>query len=527
MSQRTVVLLGAGASFDAGLPLTSQLAERIVARFNAQRPPVRGVQELNFVYSAMIGHQGEDGSDPLRAVNIETLVSAVRLLQARESHEVAPFVSSWKPGALGFAPERAPMRHHGRALRDAVERSITDEHFGGDSLAEVIADIAMEANEPPDASAYKELEVALLQAIREELQSIDTIDYLQPLADLATSQSGGLDIVTLNYDLAIEKMAAEMGVRVDRGMDRWRAGFELTFMPTDGVINLIKLHGSVDWELVGGRPSAVQPPGIRVVEPEPERDELDPNAPPRRTPGLPWIVVGDREKLATDGPTLDLLNAATEALRRADSLVVVGYSFADAHVNAAVRNWLAASEDRTMTVIDPAWPAFDSLETRGYLARAYGGGEREGEPGAPPRLAVLTQGAAAALGTGLTLVPSTPELTVTGAWTTDYTTGEVIIDLGGYSLDQVSVTAQQGPHRTTHVYASAEDRDRGQVNWFSGPNFGHQPQGSRLHVFLGPDQIAETVKLYVSGRDLLGHRRFAITLEGRSLDGIHPESLSR
>lgn len=91
MVRRTIVLLGAGASRDAGLPLTSQLAEMLVARFNRQSPRLPFVQALNFVYSAMIGHQGEDGSDPLRAVNIETLISAVRLLQQRESHEVAPF----------------------------------------------------------------------------------------------------------------------------------------------------------------------------------------------------------------------------------------------------------------------------------------------------------------------------------------------------------------------------------------------------------------------------------------------------
>lgn len=77
--RRITLLLGAGASVDAGLPLTVQLAERVLHEANSDSGR-NWVRALNFVYGSMVGYQSEDGSNPLQAVNIERLISAIRLL---------------------------------------------------------------------------------------------------------------------------------------------------------------------------------------------------------------------------------------------------------------------------------------------------------------------------------------------------------------------------------------------------------------------------------------------------------------
>jgi hypothetical protein len=69
-------------------------------------------------------------------------------------------------------------------------------------------------------------------------------------------------------------------------------------------------------------------------------------------PARPWIVVGDRDKLGTQGPTLGLLRAADDALKTATNLVVVGYSFGDSHINQLVGSWLNSSPERTITLLD-------------------------------------------------------------------------------------------------------------------------------------------------------------------------------
>ena len=340
VTTRIALLLGAGASKDAGLRLTGDLARIIVEQVSGQGPtPPPPVQALNFVYSQMIGHQGESGRSPLGAVNIETLVSALRLLATRETHEVAPFVASWKSGALGFSPASVDWQA-AQGLEKAVREVVSGSPHLPGRLAEQIRQIA---SAPPSPRSFRDAETEVLRGIYNELSKLRTTDYLRPIADLAQTQQGGVDVISLNYDLAIETMAASHGVAVDRGIDRWVPGSPLTFRRRTGLINLIKVHGSLDWELDSTRRGEwIARMRLEVIE----KAKDDPR---------PWIVVGDREKLATSGPTLALLHAAEGALSAADRLIVVGYSFSDAHINGMIQDWLTADERRTVTIIDPGW----------------------------------------------------------------------------------------------------------------------------------------------------------------------------
>ena len=516
MTHRTIVLLGAGASRDAGAPLTSDLAAILVRKMNQERRPRPEVQALNFVYSAMIGHQGEDGSDPLRAVNIETLISAVRLLQARESHEVAPFVSAWKAGALGFGRASGSSAVNGRAAQSAVNKAVDSRFPNGDELVRLIERIAQDAARPREDSAFKSLESALLRGIRSELTELSSVEYLRPLGDLAKAQPGGLDIVTLNYDRTIEMMAAEASVELDTGIDRWTPGVPFSFERKDGRINLYKLHGSVDWELIDERPNlrAVRPPKIEVVHDRTESAEFDPAAPPHRAPGLPWIVVGDREKLATDGPTLDLLHVASEAFAGATSLVVVGYSFADAHINSMVRNWMAADASRTMTVVDPDWPELGSEGPRGQFATEYGGSDDYKQTGAIPRIAVISESAAGGLTRGLSTSPSRPEVWATAEWTTDPTAFEVIIHLQGPSLEAARVEGVAGSYAVS-VLATAEEREAliaapPPSNTWRFASLGAIEQGANYSVFPLVPIGQDSLELIIDGHDRVGRRRIRL-----------------
>lgn len=521
MPARTIVLLGAGASRDAGLPLTGDLAELLVARANAEeraegwRRQPSGVAELNFIYSAMVGHQGEDGSDPLRAVNIETLISAVRLLQSRESHEVAPFVASWKEGASGFPSSGGSIgRDYSYSMKRALERAIEDRHFGAGDLADVVVSIARDVMRRPDTVAFNNLEALLLRGIREVLADVDTVAYLQPLAELASAQAGGLDIITLNYDLTVERLAEEGGIEIDRGIERWVPGQSLGFEQVDGRINLLKLHGSVDWELVDRSPRTVHPPQIKLLEPEVPYDPDDDSAPPRHEPGLPWIVVGDREKLATDGPTLDLLHAARTALNEADSLVVVGYSFADAHVNAMVRNWMAASADRTLTVIDPSWPSFEADEPRGHLAKAYGGSDDWNSPGEPPRIVVLKETAATALSKVFSVQHAVEDPLAEAHWSS---LGAVEIRYFGQPMTGVSVSGFRGGASSVSVARSEAERDDKisrpiSRNAWTSAQIGDLDQGATVTVYPVLPPEPPEIKITIEGDHLVGHRIIEIPL---------------
>jgi hypothetical protein len=312
----------------------------------------------------MIGFQSEDGSNPLQAVKIERLISALRLLQDPKNHEVAPFVAGWKPGALGVGGSTVD-RSLGRAVAKGINTAVMQSSFFAEQeLADSIAEIARTATTSGNPRAFVEAEQRVLEMLTQALADIDSVEYLSPIAEMATEQEEGIDVITLNYDLTIETMAEHARVSVDRGIDRWVPGEAMTFDHSAGTIRLYKLHGSLDWRLESPGTSTDAP---RIVVGEAIRDQLS----HLRNP-LPWIVVGDREKLATDGPTLALMNAATEALRRSQRLVVVGYSFSDDHINAMIRDWMSGDSDRILAIVDTNWTPGNLGEFRRGLVSRYG-----------------------------------------------------------------------------------------------------------------------------------------------------------
>jgi len=378
-TERTAVLLGAGASKDAGLPLTSELAGAIVDKANeAGHGPSRGrpdwVRAINAVYAGMVGYQGARGENPRSAVNIETLISAVRLLRDRENHEVAPFVASWSAALSNFGSSNLPTQS-GKAILDSVGKALSSRiGFEDRNITEAVARIARAALRPDLKEPFERAEEFILASLVELLGAHGDVSYFAPLLQLAREQVGGVDVITLNYDLTVETAAANENISVNRGVEGWRPGEYLQFLPVDGQLNLMKLHGSLDWQpsVSPDAPhSQLSPRGIRVVPPK-----ASPETWGHQRRDLPWIVVGDREKLATDGPTLVLNFAARSALLRATHLAVAGYSFSDVHINAMIRDWLGGDSARTMSILDPHWPRqrfYDTSEDfRSALMAEYG-----------------------------------------------------------------------------------------------------------------------------------------------------------
>lgn len=412
MQERTIVLLGAGASADAGLPLTSELASQIITKANETygstfRNTPSWVKALNAAYGAMVSHQSNRGHSPLTAVNIETLVSAIRLLQDPEEHEVAPFVSSWSPTLSRFSDPTFDRRA-GRKIVDSVTKAMTGRaSFADRDISEAVAEISRASTSPSSKPLFVEAENFILQTLADLLGATKGVSYLEPLADLARSQRGGVDVLTLNYDLTVERAAEAAGVTLNRGIDAWNPGEELSFPPQDGVINLMKLHGSLDWRAenrASFRPDPLAPPKIRVVD----KEEAS-GTPPRRRQS--WIIVGNRGKLDTEGPTLALNFAARKAFDRATHLAIIGYSFGDNHVNSLVRDWLALNDARTVSVLDRSWQLGHLDGRRDFRTALVGSYSRDtdndGNP-AVPRLVAVKGTAASHLAEVLSARPEPP-----------------------------------------------------------------------------------------------------------------------
>ena len=64
------------------------------------------------------------------------------------------------------------------------------------------------------------------------------------------------------------------------------------------------------------------------------------------------VIFGGGNKLTVDGPFLDLIKAFQRRLEEHTTLVVIGYSFGDLHVNRLIERWLRRSSERNIIIIE-------------------------------------------------------------------------------------------------------------------------------------------------------------------------------
>jgi hypothetical protein len=364
------VLLGAGASVDAGLPTTVEMIDRLLEDFREQAESAAPIREpmtqslyrlLKFIVHGL-GLQAAVHDDR-GGVDVETMFEAIETLANRNRTSIAPFIASWHP--LVAEAERniaaaehwdRPERRLSKLLSDAIrsrEANIA-RGFSSSFPTSEMDQFARELLGSGDdvGSAFADLADAVLQSVVRVLQlnRSESVRYLEPLVDLYREQRR-LHIATLNYDLTIETLAGLTGVVVDTGMDQWKITRTVGFT---GPFRLLKLHGSIDWQSSWGQPA----PEDRYL-PFEGVERI-----PGQIPEKPALIFGAGNKLRAGGPYLELLRQFEEALSLADSLLVVGYSFRDAHVNSLLTNWFNKDTSARVVVVDPSVGSYAAF---GYI----------------------------------------------------------------------------------------------------------------------------------------------------------------
>lgn len=337
----TVVLLGAGASAEAGVPTTREMTAQLAARIDHQSYGQNKLAAaLNFVCGALIAYDAAQGFDPFEGLDVERVFAAVELLAERRTLEVSPFVASWHPAVDAWDDLRrtAPV-----AFDRKFKQALSSPHYSGQIVGLINQLIDSRVTTASSGTTYAALGRRMLGELR-DLVSVTQkrVGYLEPLVARGRGR-GGLTIATLNYDLGVEYAAEAAGVPLDTGIESWLAGGRWRW-PVDG-IRLLKLHGSINWVWDRLDHEDGELPGdvVRISEPDEEHEN-------------PALVFGNRGKLRAEGPFLGLLAEFEAQLKAASRLVAIGYSFRDDHVNEAVRQWLSEDRARTILVIDPFWP---------------------------------------------------------------------------------------------------------------------------------------------------------------------------
>jgi hypothetical protein len=352
--------LGAGASKTAGVPTATEMTTQMLKRCadtEYQRP-----------LRAIVGALQMQQAHSLRDVDVEQVMNASTLLADRLTLEFAPFVGAWHPiiddlerkpfdrstaqqiarRAMGWRPlgSRLPTSNK----RENSERAVTEEKLARAMEAALLA-FGRQLDQKPNGDLFKRLSAHLTELLVDIVwqKTSERLSYLDPLIELGRRRL--ITIATLNYDNCLEVRAQDIGVTCKTGITEWTETGQ--FPEHSKGIRLLKLHGSVNWNWQAApRFDHSLSMERKVLEtPSPNAGEEDLIGTAARRHELA-VLFGGRNKLTAEGPFLDLLMRFRDDLFAKNSLVVIGYSFRDPHVNHYILRWLNASRYRRMCIVD-------------------------------------------------------------------------------------------------------------------------------------------------------------------------------
>lgn len=292
-----IVLLGAGASFDAGIPHSTEMIKRIEGLINnpSDQDWCKFKKLYDYVRSSIYHSDGIRGKfDKDVIYNIERLVNTLDELSKKKEHTLYPFVGSWNP-----------------------------------TLIDVAGD---------DFKLVDQFKKAILGLLRRDwiiLKDKTKADYYRELINLQKDYGYPLRVFSLNYDLCVE-LVCQNGdyYSVERGFSRdtrkwdWRE-FESNESITKSIY-LYKLHGSNDWTY------DIQEDLTFLDDPGPINDEKA------------ALIFGTTYKLQYRDPFLFLAYEFRRWSLEASLIVSIGYGFGDEHVNKIIHQALNDKTKRHM-----------------------------------------------------------------------------------------------------------------------------------------------------------------------------------
>jgi len=368
---RHMVLLGAGASKEAGVPLAVEMTEEML-RLCQQDGRNDYARALNAL-SHMLKISGSDSWNT-DCADVESVMNAVRFLANRSELEFSPFVGAWHPVIEDLENRGMPVFTENK-VRGIVSKAVQDNKMeprrgvrGSDDVVDIEAalqcigsDFIKAISHRSEGDFFKGMEMYLTSKLLKLTYRRDTkkLDYLSPLIEYGGNDK--ITIATLNYDNCIELKSAEMRIQCATGITHLEEGgvggwnYDRAFPEITMGVDLIKLHGSANWfwndpkedHLGFGNESLYVAPSTFID------DLIAGKTADDETIGNQLAVIfGGHNKLIPDGPFLALLSKFERELNKHKSLIVIGYSFRDRHVNVCISRRLKRARGNKVIVID-------------------------------------------------------------------------------------------------------------------------------------------------------------------------------
>jgi len=413
---REMLLFGAGASKEAGVPTALDLTNQIANEFHT-RPELHGYSAVvSFVLGGLLFNHGIQGENPLESgVNVEEFFNAIQLLAGRHTLEAAPFVGSWHSMIEEFDKVRPPTSRPDR-IQEIIYKNV---------MEKVASSLPMSLPAFKPADIDKKINEAIKKGVEAGLKgrssfssSSDNIgrevggmmmDFMKKWVSAFKNSRPSSSQFNSAFNNAVDQKDRPGEGRIFRQVADEMIAMLVKFVlveepdkvrhltPLKAIVseqsritiaslnydNCVELFcensgiicdtGIDEWSEKGTFDGGVE--GVFLLKlhgsidwqqtnenrteerPMPHRIIKRASADEAKERSYrPAVIFGSRNKLTAEGPFLDLLRAFQRELQSADRLTVVGYAFCDAHINVYLSQWLNSSPANRLRIING--PAF-------------------------------------------------------------------------------------------------------------------------------------------------------------------------
>ncbi len=307
--EKTVFLFGAGSSKDAGCFLSKEMLcdlKKSILDYEIPWPNKNHFLDIyNFIMQSLLYQYGLKDTEikVSEVTNIEDFVLVLQQIIDREYVVPPPLVGNW---------------NNKITLWESKDKNVFQDFYN------FIHDQLINKWTKFDNKKAQ----CLLNPFQKLIQSDEKFD---------------LRIFSLNYDIILEKtFNTENEHLVDTGFsqNKWIGDFNDPESPQK--IKFYKLHGSIDWYF----------------------DDEEETIKQGRVNQKPLIIFGSGSKIQSYDPFLSLLGAFSEALKKTNLFIAVGYSFQDRYINNILIQNLSSDLNKKMLIVDP-----DKKEKKVFIKR--------------------------------------------------------------------------------------------------------------------------------------------------------------
>lgn len=296
-SKDIIFLLGAGASAEAGIPVSAQMISHVEQMLNrkAERELYNHVKSAIHFSAGLKGRFGD--AVPF---NIETLVNTLYELERNEEHPLYPFIASWNSRFVALAgSDFSEVRRFRQSILDALKKWMC----------------------PEDANKG---------------------NYYRGLVTLQKELNYPLHVFSLNYDLCVERLN-QSEFRVETGFEDYGPDYSWDwerFVDLESSNNLApqlvlyKLHGSINWKRNPATKELFSVEQIQTVD----ADKME-------------LIFGREFKLEAADPYLFFAYKFRDLSLESKLIVTLGYGFGDGHINKMLTQSLRNDPERRLLVI--------------------------------------------------------------------------------------------------------------------------------------------------------------------------------